>query len=631
MSAISGIFDRKGGYINKLYIKRMNNALNHRGIDGCRIWCGDSVSFGHQMLHTTKESLKEELPFEDHDSGLVITSDARIDNRHELADKLSFDEEDNLPDSIFILKSYEKWGERCPEKLLGDFAFVIWDKDNKKIFCARDHLGIKSFYYHLSNLGFFFSSEIKAFFTIPQIQHQLNDKKLAFHLLNVFTDKKYTFYDSIFTLPAAHSLVVNENFTKMRKYWKLDPELKIEMDSEEEYFQAFRDLFSEAVNCRLRSSFQPGFELSGGLDSSSIVCMARKIINRKQSLMKKDIETFSMVFNDFPQVDESYYVKKVTDIDGIKPNFVYSDKISPLENIKTILWHQEQPFYTPNMSMLWNMYHKMKKKDIRVVLVGAGGDQTINLGRNYFHDLATTIQWKILLRELRCYAKNSKVNLDSLFFEQVLIPLIPMPLKNILKYFINLIKHRKTEDKYAILNKNFVNKFGGKNYFNKFFERPTTAREYHNYVINNTSHQYFLEARDKLSSAFGIECRYPFYDKRLIEFCYGIPDEMKFKYGWNRYTQRMAMENILPPEIQWRYIKKFFNPVYERNLLLFEESRLEKIFTKNFLMEDYVNLDIINTFYKKYKSGNGNVRTNIELWLFILLDLWLRESNIIQV
>jgi len=147
MSAISGIFYRNERSVDPKLIKLMNDKLYHRGPDGSKIWCEGSVALGHQMLHTTPESLHETLPFEK--DGIIITADARIDNRKELSEKLNIEDEESVPDSYFILIAYRKWGEKCPEKLLGDFAFAIWDKDNEKLFCARDHMGIKPFYYYM--------------------------------------------------------------------------------------------------------------------------------------------------------------------------------------------------------------------------------------------------------------------------------------------------------------------------------------------------------------------------------------------------------------------------------------------------------------------------------------------------
>lgn len=137
MGAITGIFYRDGRSVKPEQIKEINDKLSHRGLNGSAVWTDGSVALGHQMLHTTPESLHEKLPFEDEDSGLVITADARIDNRKELSEMLGIEDREDVSDSYFILEAYQKWGEKCPDKLLGDFAFAIWDKNKKNYFVLK--------------------------------------------------------------------------------------------------------------------------------------------------------------------------------------------------------------------------------------------------------------------------------------------------------------------------------------------------------------------------------------------------------------------------------------------------------------------------------------------------------------
>ena len=336
MSAITGILYRDGRNVNPLLIKKMNDILSHRGPDCSAIWFDGPIAFGHQMLYTTTESLNETLPFHDEKADLVITADARIDNRKELSEELDIEDKKDVSDSFFILKSYEKWGETCSEHLLGDFVFAIWDKKKKILFCSRDHMGIKPFYYYLDEKVFAFGTEIKALFSIPEVKHDLNELKIGLYLKRDGTDKHLTFYKDILSLTAANYLLVNQNFTLKKMYWKLDPESRIVMDSDEEYFKAYQEIFTEAVNCRLRSAFPIGSDLSGGLDSSSVVCMAKQLLDKKKS--KTKLETFSQVFDYFKESDERYYINKVLDFIKIKPNFIKSDNINPLDNMDTILW-----------------------------------------------------------------------------------------------------------------------------------------------------------------------------------------------------------------------------------------------------------------------------------------------------
>ncbi len=625
MSGITGIFRRDGKDVDPADIKKMNDKIAHRGPDGSKIWCEGPIAFGHQMLYTTPESLHEELPFEDEDSGLVITADARIDNRKELAPKLGIEDNEYVSDSYFILKAYEKWGEKCPDELLGDFAFVIWDKNQNKLFCARDHMGVKPFYYYLSEDAFFFSSEIKTLFIVPEVPYMLNEKKLAFHLLIVHTDDNLTFYENILSLEAAHYFSLTMSKDEKNQYWKLDKDYRIDLDSEQEYIKNFREIFEEAVLCRLRTEFNIGFELSGGLDSSSIVCMAHRILN-KDPYKKININTYSLVFDNLPQVDEQFYIDKVIEsYDDIIPHKIRSDNINPLDNIDDILWQQEVPFYTINMSIFWNLYNQMTKDKIRIVFSGSGGDETvISYEKNYLYDLASKMQWIKLFREVNGYSKRSNKSRFHVIFYHIIIYFIPTYLKNLYKKVTQDEKNKKNN---FILNEDFVNKVGGKEYLETFqyeslIKDIKTFRDFHYFAINNSARQMALEMMDLKASYFSIETRYPFFDKRLIEFCYAIPDEMKFHFGWNRYILRVSMENILPLSIQWRPFKKFFDPLLKKNLLLFEKNRLDNIFKKDSLLEQYIDLRIIRKIYKNFSSGLSYKEQN-NLWIVIIVYIWL--------
>jgi asparagine synthase (glutamine-hydrolysing) len=149
MSAIFGIYHLDGKPVAQDNVERMSEVLAHRGPDGSKIWLYENLGLGHRMLWTTPESLREILPLATADGNLVITADARIDNRDELIRLLGLQnhQADTISDSELILTSYQKWGEQCPEKLLGDFAFAIWDARRQSFFCARDRFGVKPFYY----------------------------------------------------------------------------------------------------------------------------------------------------------------------------------------------------------------------------------------------------------------------------------------------------------------------------------------------------------------------------------------------------------------------------------------------------------------------------------------------------
>lgn len=655
MSAITGIFYRDGREVSHNRIKKMNDSLSHRGKDGSRVWSDGSVALGHQMLYTTQESLHEKLPFEDESFGMVITADARIDNRAELAPILKLEDIENVPDSAFILEAYKMWGERCPEKLLGDFAFAVWDPEKEQLFCARDHMGVKPFYYYLSDENFFFATEIKALFCLPDVFQEINELKVAFHLA-LIDDGTSTFYKDVLQLGAAHSITVSATETKLRRYWKLDPELKIKMDSEEDYIKAFRDIFTEAVRCRLRSAFPVGSELSGGLDSSSVTCVAKKILGNCKNSQDK-LKTFSFIFKGFPDADETYYIKKVVDKGGIEPHFMDANGISPLKGIENILWYLEEPFNYPSITITWNLFKKKQENNIRIVLTGEDGDIVVSKGQNYFRELAVTFQWKKLFKELRYTSDVFKLNKTSYdkseslpiknfnrsflstLVNSVIFPLIPDVLKKVLKPFYNKKNNIRIKPDTYILNNEFIQKLKVDEYLNEFQAKShvKTPKGIHYKFLASDLNQSVLEMNDRLAAAFSIEERHPFYDKRVIEFCYALPTEMKYQFGWSRYILRKAMDGILPEEVQWRFFKQDYMPPLQKNLSS-EMNFLKKVvYNNNHTLEDYVDMDKLRRIYDNYevqykeKGRAGSVEditNSVDLWLVTMLYVWLCETKI---
>src|ERR1051325_5986527 len=179
MSASAGIYCRDNRPVDRASLERMLRLLAHRGVDGAGLWTSEHIGIGHRLLQTTPEARNEKLPFITSDRSLAITVDARIDNRDELLKALHIDDRPpvEIGDGEIILRAYKKWGEGTPQKLLGDFAFAIWDKHEQKLFCARDHFGVKQLYYYASDRSFAFATEIKALLCLPFVPTLLNEAR----------------------------------------------------------------------------------------------------------------------------------------------------------------------------------------------------------------------------------------------------------------------------------------------------------------------------------------------------------------------------------------------------------------------------------------------------------------------
>ncbi|MBW4612040.1 MAG: lasso peptide isopeptide bond-forming cyclase [Desmonostoc vinosum HA7617-LM4] len=645
MSGINGIYHLNGQPIDHKQLWRMVNILSHRGPDGSDVWYSGSVGLGHQMLWTTPESLLEKLPVVNQTNNLAITADIRLDNREQLicALRLSNYPSKQIPDSQLVLAAYEKWGEQCVEHLLGDFAFAIWDQRQQTLFCARDHFGIKPFYYYSSPRIFVFASEMKAIFCLPDVPRQINEVRIGDYLTSMFHETDITSYQHILRLPPAHTMTVSAKGVKLQSYWSVDPHKELHLSSDQEYAEAFREIFSQAVQCRLRSAFPIGSQLSGGLDSSSITCMARKLLAENGG---QRLHTFSAIFDQLAECDERQYIRAVIAQGGLEPHYVNGDQLSPLQNLEQMFWHQDEAFYAPNWSMGWALYGAIKQQGVRVVFDGFDGDNVVSDGYGYLSELAKAGRWLSLTTEIRELAKTFDVDSKSWLWSYVkhygIKPTIAKyPVLKRLQQSWKSLTHSKRDQNpqspsrpawSAILNPEFVERIGLEKrrqawqQIQSHFGQDERERHYRNIATQGLT-SFAAETLDKTTAAFGIEQRYPFWDRRLVEFCLSLPAEQKLSMGWNRVVMRRAMANILPKEVQWRRGKADFSPNLVHGLLSFEQERLDNLMAHDVkILAEYVDIIAFKEIYQRFVLSKTTGKDAIAIWLVISLSLWLQYT-----
>ena len=249
-------------------IQQMLSRMRHRARDGSSWWTDGSVALGHAWLDTTGEDGPGPLTMAG--GKLAITADCRLDNRDELLARLGLRDR-SIADAVLIMRAYLKWGEACPTYLQGDFAFAIWDGERQALFCARDHFGVKPFYYHSTGGRFAFASEIGPILALDGVGRRLSEHQIAGFLAGLPDDPQATPYAEIFRLPARHGMTVAGRQVVLRRYWQIEPSQRpARGDAAEE----FGHLFAQSVENRMRGTPAVGAMLSGGLDSSSIACVA---------------------------------------------------------------------------------------------------------------------------------------------------------------------------------------------------------------------------------------------------------------------------------------------------------------------------------------------------------------------
>jgi asparagine synthase (glutamine-hydrolysing) len=629
MSGIAGIFFRDGRPAEPEALERMGSALAHRGPDGKGVWIEGAAGIGHLMLHVTPESLHEKLPLVKGD--LVITADARIDNREELLTTLRLSEQPRLADSELILAAYERWGRACPESLVGDFAFAIWDKREQRLFCARDHFGVKPFYYYRSDRLFAFASEIKGLLQLPEVPRDWNEAKIASYLTDLYmmyVDNETTFYKAINRLPPAHFFEIDSAAARLERYWTLDPTRAIQMSSDEEYAGAFREIFTEAVRCRLRSAFPIGSHLSGGLDSSSVVGVARSLLPDDQPL-----HTFHSL-PQAPECDESAYANAVVAQGKLAHHIVPACGL--FTYFDEILRYQDEPPWTHSNAMYWNICLAAQPYGVRVMLDGDDGDSAVSHGFGYFGELAYTGQWGAFIAEVTDMAERREYPRDSYLFQcypyltdlfrrgrwgeaaraiNQLAAAFPGTrtrlVRNSLRPLIpeRLLRLRRT------LPGDLPQKQLVAPALRRFDQQPTeplmrTEREDHAFLLLRGAHQSIVEETGRLAAPFSMEERHPFRDKRLIEFCLALPPQQKLFQGWNRIVMRRGMEAILPSEVQWRGDKINGLPHQAYSIFHTDRALLDAVIQGGLAdVKQYIDIAYLGELY----SQVGAARTYTEL------------------
>lgn len=557
MSGILGIYQWNGQPVDKAVLGRMADHLAHRGPDGRAMWIDGSVGFAHLMLHTTPESLLDSQPCADPSGLLRLTLDGRLDNREELKEAF-FAKGMTLragTDAELVLAAYECWEEEAPLHLLGDFAFAIWDGRRRRLFCARDQIGIKPFYYYRGEGFFLFSSELRPLLAHPRARREPNEGMLGEYLASQVTSQDETLFRDLFRLPPAHRLIVTPDSVRKARYWDADPLNELRYRSDAEYAEHFLSVFGEAVRCRLRSSTPVGSDLSGGLDSSSVVGMAQSLI-RRGAVLDKGFETFSLIFPGMA-CDESCYIDAVVrrwnlHANKLPPEFVDADTIS-----EQIRHHLDFPDY-PNQTMSNPLAVLAREKRIVVVLTGIGGDDWMGTGFPPFADLLRLGSLLALIQELRKDPEGLGLMRN---FKELLAVVLPNRVRRAYTWAV------RRDGVPLWIDMDFARRVDlADRLRDPSPTGPFTSYAQQDIFLSLRSGEYALacELVDRSAARLGLESRHPFNDRRFIEFALSLPQSQRQRDGQIKFILRHAMRDLLPDLVRERSTKAEFSPVFLR-------------------------------------------------------------------
>jgi asparagine synthase (glutamine-hydrolysing) len=630
VSGIAGVYRRDGGALDQAALSAMLARIAHRGPDASRIWLQRSVGLGHCLLTTTPQSQRETLPYHDQNVDRTITADAVLYNREELLDKLELD--GDAADSEIILSAYDRWSEGCCAEIVGDFAFVIWDARRQQLLCARDHFGVRPLYYWQSDSLFVFASEVKALFALPEVPRRIDEVRMAEYLGGIpDIGGSRTFYADVQRLSHGSQMVVTASRAATRRYWQLDPNREVRPKSDEACDERFRELFSRSVTRRLRSAFPCGALLSGGLDSSSIVSVAQAAL---QARGEDSLRTYSALFDSVPASDERRFIAAAVERTGCAPRFIAADDIDPFSDIREILAQQDEPFGNPILFLRTALCSAASADGVRILLDGFVGDTVVSHGLSYLTELARSLRWLSLARELSSltpyFAGTYKRPLPRLIWHRAIRPLIPLPRQ---------LRRRVRSPWDPLIKNSFAERLALRERLED--ERGTvtkparTAREEHwrNHTMTGV-YPYYLEVADRQMIRSRIRPSYPFLDPALAEFCLALPGDQKLRRGWSRFFFRRAMSDRLAHDVAWRQDKSNLNPMLIHGLATCDRESLRRMLgIVRPLLEPYANVDVIDRSYRAVIAVGDPTRLQImpdvlRLWRSVTAGLWLSDIHL---
>jgi asparagine synthase (glutamine-hydrolysing) len=538
LSGIAGIFHLDGAPIDRALLQSLVDFLSYRGPDARGIWMEGSIGLGHALLRTTHESRSERQP-SSLDGRCWIVADARLDCRAELIAELQRARREvhaNAPDCELILQAYATWGTPCVDHLRGDFSFAVWDAGHKQLFCARDHFGLKPFYYAQVGELFLFSNTLNCIRLHPRVSGGLNDVAIGdFLLFGLNYDNATTSFRDIQRLPPAHSLTVSVRGVQSRCYWTPPTDGRIRYAKPEEYVENFQSLLERAVADRLRTD-HVGILLSGGLDSSSVAAVAKEVSGKSSTAV--EIRAYTYVYNSLIPDREGDYARAVGEILRIPVRFMALDQARLFERYDDPEVDRPEPVDNPFLAVISDSYRNISA-DRRVLLSGEGCDNLMDFQMwPYAEDLRRRREWWRLLTDVANYLwvrpfpwRGIRTRALRLAGKDPDQPIYPEWLAPEFSRRANL-HHRWKEQ--TELSKSWV-------------AHPIHPRGHGSLALPQWTNLF--EVEDAGATGYPVETRYPFLDLRMVNFLLAIPP---FPWFFKKTLLREAMKGRLPERVRTR-------------------------------------------------------------------------------
>jgi asparagine synthase (glutamine-hydrolysing) len=554
VSGIAAIVNLNGSAVRPADIERLANVLKPYGPDRRKVLFRGNAGFVFCLHQLTPEDVFESQPLV-LANRFVILFDGRIDNRSELAAALGIGTSDlqSMPDSMIVLRLFNRWGERAFERIVGVFAIIIMDLKDRSLICARDHMGLRVLHYHRSADQFAVATTPEALFALSWVPRILNKDKVADTLVDRGWNHETTYYQEIFrVLPGSIIRLSGARFSK-ESFWDPEKIANVRFKTDQDYVEAFQERLNDAVRSMLRSRKTPCASITGGLDSSSIAVIAADML----AATGKTLHTFTAV----PEAgfikeekrgcyyDETPYVRQIAEAyKNIIPHFVPPNTSPILEQIAKLIQKGAAPSCGV-LNDLWgmDMLGAARSAGHSVMLSGEMGNHTMSDdGRTLFAELLLTGRWFRLMHELM----SSGYRWRHILRHCTIAPMVPAPLFRRYKQW-----RRGDEPPWyhaSAIHPEFAARSGVVDRAareNAPFDAPPARNGRLGRIRSFNS---FVETADwfaQIRANFGIDVRTPAFDLRIVEFCVGIPEDQYLRNGCNRWLIRRAMKGRLPHKV----------------------------------------------------------------------------------
>lgn len=527
MSGIAGIVNFDGTPVDRELVTRMTDSMRFRGPDAQQILIERNAGLGHTLLRTTWEAENEKQPLT-LDGKVWLTADARIDGRAELRQKLGVSESTNN-DAELILLAYHAWKEQCIDHLIGDFAFAIWDANERRLFCARDHFGVKPFYYARINDTFIFSNTLNILRLHPSVSDELHEPAIADYLLfGLNQNLASTTFRDIHRLPGGHSLSISKGSLVVRRYWQLTADTA--NGPNDNCVERFRQLLTDATNDRLRTS-RIGISMSGGLDSTGLAAIAQDLLSEDS---RSSIHACTNVYDKLFADEERHYSALAANSLGIPLVHLPGDRYSLFDSDVATDLKQPEPFLFSPLAGQFNSLLRQLAQHSRVAFTGYDGDAFMTeRPSSYFHHCVKKLKINELIRSIAWYVRTYR-------------SLPPVGFRSSLK---RMFRKEKPATIPEWLDDEFAARVDLHERYRQWNSETPLNDQTHPGAFRALDSKVWaplFEGYDPGSTRLPLELRHPFIDVRLLRFLVSLP---AVPWCVNKHILRCAMNERLPAAI----------------------------------------------------------------------------------